>query len=153
MSAVELRVVGGGSKNPLWRRIIADAFQLPLRCRPVAVLAQVMPLLKSCEHLRSAASSALGFQHHDAWHGDHPSVAGQTSVSRLLSHGAFANLRLLDARDAFKIAKARVRSTGARWALTEQVLMLPSQGKRHGAGLGAAGGGRAGNVHPGTALA
>ncbi|KAK9817151.1 hypothetical protein WJX72_010395 [[Myrmecia] bisecta] len=27
----ELRVVGGGSKNRLWRRIIADSFQLPLR--------------------------------------------------------------------------------------------------------------------------
>ena len=27
----ELRVVGGGSKNRLWRRIVADAFQLPLR--------------------------------------------------------------------------------------------------------------------------
>ncbi|GMH33976.1 hypothetical protein BSKO_01810 [Bryopsis sp. KO-2023] len=26
----ELRVVGGGSKNELWRRIIADAFQIPL---------------------------------------------------------------------------------------------------------------------------
>ncbi len=31
VSARELRVVGGGSKNRLWRRIIADAFQLPLR--------------------------------------------------------------------------------------------------------------------------
>lgn len=28
--AKELRVVGGGSNNPLWRRIVADAFQLPL---------------------------------------------------------------------------------------------------------------------------
>ncbi|EIE20766.1 Xylulokinase [Coccomyxa subellipsoidea C-169] len=28
---IQLRVVGGGSKNRLWRRIIADAFQLPLR--------------------------------------------------------------------------------------------------------------------------
>lgn len=27
----ELRVVGGGSRNVAWRRIIADAFQLPLR--------------------------------------------------------------------------------------------------------------------------
>ena len=31
VAANELRVVGGGSKNRLWRRIIADAFQLPLR--------------------------------------------------------------------------------------------------------------------------
>ena len=31
VTAKELRVVGGGSKNRLWRRIIADAFQLPLR--------------------------------------------------------------------------------------------------------------------------
>ena len=31
VTANELRVVGGGSKNRLWRRIIADAFQLPLR--------------------------------------------------------------------------------------------------------------------------
>ena len=31
MSASELRLVGGGSKNPLWRRIIADSFQLPIR--------------------------------------------------------------------------------------------------------------------------
>ncbi|KAL6785248.1 hypothetical protein ACKKBG_A03065 [Auxenochlorella protothecoides x Auxenochlorella symbiontica] len=27
----ELRVVGGGARNRLWRRIVADAFQLPLR--------------------------------------------------------------------------------------------------------------------------
>ncbi|KAK9806681.1 hypothetical protein WJX73_007526 [Symbiochloris irregularis] len=31
VTAKELRIVGGGSKNRLWRRIIADAFQLPLR--------------------------------------------------------------------------------------------------------------------------
>lgn len=31
VTANELRLVGGGSKNPLWRRIICDAFQLPLR--------------------------------------------------------------------------------------------------------------------------
>ena len=31
VTANELRVVGGGSKNRLWRRIIADAFQLPRR--------------------------------------------------------------------------------------------------------------------------
>lgn len=30
-AASELRVVGGGSQNKLWRRIVADAFQLPLR--------------------------------------------------------------------------------------------------------------------------
>eukprot|EP00891_Asterochloris_glomerata_P002943 jgi/Astpho2/2943/Aster-01085 len=30
LKAKELRVVGGGSKNRLWRRIIADSFQLPL---------------------------------------------------------------------------------------------------------------------------
>ncbi len=29
--AEELRLVGGASRNPLWRRILADAFQLPLR--------------------------------------------------------------------------------------------------------------------------
>lgn len=29
--AKEFRVVGGGSKNKLWRRIMADAFQLPLK--------------------------------------------------------------------------------------------------------------------------
>ena len=28
VQANELRIVGGGSKNPLWRRIIADAFQV-----------------------------------------------------------------------------------------------------------------------------
>jgi len=27
----ELRLVGGGARNPLWQRIIADAFQLPIR--------------------------------------------------------------------------------------------------------------------------
>lgn len=27
----ELRAVGGGSRNPLWRQVIADAFQLPVR--------------------------------------------------------------------------------------------------------------------------
>lgn len=31
VTANEIRVVGGGSKSPLWRRIIADSFQLPLR--------------------------------------------------------------------------------------------------------------------------
>ena len=31
VAAKELRIVGGGSKNRLWRRIIADSFQLPLR--------------------------------------------------------------------------------------------------------------------------
>lgn len=29
VQVTELRVVGGGSKNPLWRRIIADVFQVP----------------------------------------------------------------------------------------------------------------------------
>ncbi|CAK0812883.1 unnamed protein product [Prorocentrum cordatum] len=28
----ELRLVGGGSRNPLWRRICADAFQMPVAC-------------------------------------------------------------------------------------------------------------------------
>jgi sugar (pentulose or hexulose) kinase len=27
----ELRVVGGGSKNPLWCQIIADVFQVPVK--------------------------------------------------------------------------------------------------------------------------
>ena len=31
VDAKELRLVGGGSSNKLWRQIIADAFQLPLR--------------------------------------------------------------------------------------------------------------------------
>ena len=31
VSANELRIVGGGSKNKLWREVIADSFQLPLR--------------------------------------------------------------------------------------------------------------------------
>lgn len=31
LAATELRVVGGGSNNKLWRRVVADAFQLPLR--------------------------------------------------------------------------------------------------------------------------
>ena len=31
VTANELRIVGGGSKNQLWRQIIADSFQLPLR--------------------------------------------------------------------------------------------------------------------------
>lgn len=31
VKASEIRVVGGGSKNRLWRRIIADSFQLPLK--------------------------------------------------------------------------------------------------------------------------
>jgi xylulokinase len=31
VTANELRIVGGGSKNRLWRQIIADSFQLPLR--------------------------------------------------------------------------------------------------------------------------
>lgn len=31
VTANELRIVGGGSKNKLWRQIIADSFQLPLR--------------------------------------------------------------------------------------------------------------------------
>lgn len=29
--ATELRLVGGGSRNPLWRQIIADVFQVPVR--------------------------------------------------------------------------------------------------------------------------
>jgi sugar (pentulose or hexulose) kinase len=28
----ELRLVGGGSKNKLWQQIVADVFQLPVRC-------------------------------------------------------------------------------------------------------------------------
>lgn len=32
LKARELRLVGGGSKNPLWQQIVADAFQLPVRC-------------------------------------------------------------------------------------------------------------------------
>ncbi len=31
VDADELRLVGGASRNPVWRRILADAFQLPLR--------------------------------------------------------------------------------------------------------------------------
>ncbi|GAB4823554.1 hypothetical protein N2152v2_010600 [Parachlorella kessleri] len=31
LEAKELRVVGGGSNNQLWRRVLADTFQLPLR--------------------------------------------------------------------------------------------------------------------------
>lgn len=31
VAADEIRLVGGGSRNPLWRRIVADLFQLPLR--------------------------------------------------------------------------------------------------------------------------
>lgn len=31
VAATELLVVGGGSRNKLWRHIVADAFQLPLR--------------------------------------------------------------------------------------------------------------------------
>lgn len=31
LGARELMVVGGGSQNQLWRRVLADAFQLPLR--------------------------------------------------------------------------------------------------------------------------
>jgi xylulokinase len=31
VEADELRVVGGASRNPVWRRVLADAFQLPLR--------------------------------------------------------------------------------------------------------------------------
>jgi xylulokinase len=27
----ELRLVGGGSKNALWRQIVADVFQLPVK--------------------------------------------------------------------------------------------------------------------------
>lgn len=27
----DIRLVGGGSKNPLWRQIVADALQLPLQ--------------------------------------------------------------------------------------------------------------------------
>ena len=30
--AKDLCLVGGGSKNRLWRQVIADAFQLPVRC-------------------------------------------------------------------------------------------------------------------------
>ena len=59
MSAVELRVVGGGSKNPLWRQIIADAFQLPLRCSPFAILGQALRISGHC-------CSMYHSQHHDA---------------------------------------------------------------------------------------
>mmetsp|Transcript_15708 Transcript_15708/g.41397 ORF Transcript_15708/g.41397 Transcript_15708/m.41397 type:complete len:592 (-) Transcript_15708:105-1880(-) len=31
LSPSELRLVGGGARNPLWQRIIADSFQLPIR--------------------------------------------------------------------------------------------------------------------------
>lgn len=61
MSAVELRVVGGGSKNPLWRQIIADAFQLPLRCSPSAIPAHA---LRTCG--LPALYTTPDFQHEDA---------------------------------------------------------------------------------------
>jgi xylulokinase len=31
MRPTEVRLVGGGSKNKLWRQIVADVFQLPVR--------------------------------------------------------------------------------------------------------------------------
>ena len=31
LSPTELRLVGGGARNLLWQRVIADAFQLPIR--------------------------------------------------------------------------------------------------------------------------
>jgi sugar (pentulose or hexulose) kinase len=35
VEVTELRVVGGGSKNPLWRQILADVFQVRLQLRCV----------------------------------------------------------------------------------------------------------------------
>ena len=47
VQAQELRVVGGGSKNPLWRRVIADAFQVQLPGRRLC-LALLTVLLLRC---------------------------------------------------------------------------------------------------------
>lgn len=31
-AAPDIRLVGGGARNALWRQVVADAFQLPVRC-------------------------------------------------------------------------------------------------------------------------
>lgn len=39
----ELRLVGGGSKNPLWQQIVADVFQLPVRWDAKLYIYQLHP--------------------------------------------------------------------------------------------------------------
>lgn len=38
----EVRLVGGGSRSALWRQVVADAFQLPVRCGGGCVVAVVV---------------------------------------------------------------------------------------------------------------
>jgi hypothetical protein len=48
LRARELRLVGGGSKNVLWQQIVADVFQLPVRCAPVHARARARACVCVC---------------------------------------------------------------------------------------------------------
>lgn len=52
-------MVGGGSQNKLWRRIVADAFQLPLRfpAEPEAAALGAALQVRCCWLLRSCLCS------------------------------------------------------------------------------------------------
>lgn len=51
----ELRLVGGGSKSPLWRRIIADSFQMRVACPAEPESAGLGAALQVAAHAAGAA--------------------------------------------------------------------------------------------------
>ena len=57
VDAKELRLVGGGSSNKLWRQIIADAFQLPLRFPAEPESAALGAALQAAAAFASTASA------------------------------------------------------------------------------------------------
>ena len=69
VSISELRLVGGGSKSDLWRRIIADAVQSRVACPTSPESAAIGAALQACAVHADVDEAALGSwiaEHHDA---------------------------------------------------------------------------------------